>query len=219
MAEMAEIQGETPETRSTHDRSSIERCTSSNLRFSKDSTFPQLLLPIGYAEHFTDPSIAHHLLLVPFPYSKSDADWWVQKREEDAKDPESYFAVRRSDGFLVGAIGTEYSAARNGHCAEIGYWLSSRYRGRNLMPAVIQAFALHCFGRLQVHRLEAKVFSFNDASSRALTKAGFSREGLLRDFHSKDGKYIDAVLFSLLSTDVVPDITVKPDKGADLPRL
>ncbi len=83
------------------------------------------------------------------------------------------------------------------------------------MPAVIQAFATHCFSRLQVHRLEAKVFSFNEASCRALTKAGFSREGLLRDFHSKDGKYIDAVLFSLLSTDVVLDITVKPDKGAN----
>jgi ribosomal-protein-alanine N-acetyltransferase len=47
-------------------------------------------------------------------------------------------------------------------------------------------------------RVQAFVFSFNAASARVLTKAGFSFEGCLRHYHLKDGVPMDANSYSML---------------------
>ncbi len=158
----------------------------------------------AYVHHLTDPTIAKNLLLLPYPYTIDNANWWIRHRESNAKNPETYFAIRRnSDGYLIGAIGTDFDINdKSKHSAEFGYWLSKEYRGQGLMPLSIRAFAKHCFDRLGVHRLQAGIFSYNDASGRALTKAGFVREGLLRHYYCKQGEYIDAISYSLLASDM-----------------
>jgi ribosomal-protein-alanine N-acetyltransferase len=128
-------------------------------------------------------------------------------REKEAKNPECFFAIRRPDGYLIGAIGTGFDG--KSHSAEFGYWLCSAYRGRNIMPLVIQKFAKHAFHRLSVHRLQATIFSGNESSARALIKAGFAREGLLRHYYMKNGEYIDGVSYSLLDTDTIPIVVMK----------
>ncbi len=172
----------------------------------------------AYLQHYNrDESITRNLLMVPYPYTEDRAEFWVTKREAEAKNPETFFAIRREeDGFLIGQIGTAYQPGTTnvddpfqGHTAEFGYWLSHEYRGRGLMSAVIQAFAKHCFTRLGIHRLQATIFAFNEASGKALTKAGFVREGYLRHYYKKNGEYIDAISFSLLCDDVLPEVIVK----------
>lgn len=172
----------------------------------------------AYLKHYnTDDSIARNLLAVPYPYSEERVDLWVTKREREAKNPETFFAIRRNeDGFLIGAIGTGYEPGKTdvndpylGHTAEFGYWLSGEYRGLGLMPAVIQVFAKHCFTKLGIHRLQASIFSFNEASGRALTKAGFTKEGYLRHYYKKNGQYLDAISYSLLCDDPLPELVVK----------
>jgi RimJ/RimL family protein N-acetyltransferase len=172
----------------------------------------------AYLQHYNaDDSITRNLLVVPYPYTEEHADWWLTKREQEARNPETFFAIRRGeDGFLIGAIGTGYEPGKTnmadpylGHSAEFGYWLSVEYRGLGLMPAVIQAFAKHCFTNLGIHRLQASIFSFNEASGKALIKAGFTKEGCLRHYYKKNGQYLDAISYSLLSDDALPDVVVK----------
>jgi RimJ/RimL family protein N-acetyltransferase len=47
-------------------------------------------------------------------------------------------------------------------------------------------------------KITAHVFVHNHASARVLEKCGFEQEGLLRKHYLKDGKYLDARLYSLL---------------------
>jgi len=43
------------------------------------------------------------------------------------------------------------------------------------------------------------VFAGNEASMRVLQKAGFEREGTLREAYRVEGEFVDAALFGLLA--------------------
>ncbi len=151
----------------------------------------------AYLAHFTDPAIARNLLRVPYPYTEADADWWIAFRMEHACDPETHFAIRRPDGYLIGGIGLtsvqpDRSLHHEGSPAEIGYWIALEHRGKGLMPAAIAAFVAHCRARLGIGEVCALPFTFNQASCRALEKAGFERVGVLRQRFVKDGQRVDA---------------------------
>ena len=155
----------------------------------------------AYLEHFTDSEIANNLLAVPFPYTEADADWWLNHCESRTRDPETMFAIRESSGFLIGAIGIVDELPASAYRAEFGYWLAKTHRGHGLMPRVIQTFASYAFEQLGLHRLYAKPFSPNLASQRALEKAGFQREGHLRQHYRKGDSFLDAILYGRLSQD------------------
>ncbi len=54
------------------------------------------------------------------------------------------------------------------------------------------------FERLGLHRLELDVYSFNPRARRVYEKAGFRREGILRD-SIRDGEgYADDILMAIL---------------------
>ena len=152
----------------------------------------------AYLEHFADPEIAHNLLAIPFPYTAADADWWLDRCEHSA-DPVTNLAVRAPSDYLIGAIGVVGQLSANAHSAEFGYWLAQSYRGHGLMPSVIRRFCDYAFQQLRIHRLFATPFSSNLASHRALEKAGFQREGVLRHHHLKQGIYLDAFVYGCIS--------------------
>ena len=153
----------------------------------------------AYLEHFADPEIVKNLLAVPFPYTEADADWWLDRCEQAANSPMTNFALRAPSGYLIGAISLIGELSPDAHSAEFGYWLAQSYRGRGLMPRVICTFSDYAFEVLRVHRLFATPFSSNLASHRALEKAGFQREGLLRHHHFKQGAYLDAIVYGRIS--------------------
>jgi len=51
---------------------------------------------------------------------------------------------------------------------------------------------------LHLHRLELDVFSFNTRAEKAYIKAGFKREGVLRDAIKDGDTYADDILMSIL---------------------
>ena len=149
----------------------------------------------AYLEHFADPQIARNLLVLPFPYTEADADWWLDRCERSRGLPMTNSALRAPSGYPIGAIGVVGAMSAEAHSAEFGYWLAQAYRGRGLMPRVIRTFSAYAFEQLRIRRLFATPFSSNVASRRALEKAGFQCEGLLNHHHLKQGAYIDAIIY------------------------
>jgi RimJ/RimL family protein N-acetyltransferase len=88
----------------------------------------------------------------------------------------------RSANFRIGLFHTE--ACGKG----IGSWAIEKTRD----------FA---FETLRLHRLELDVFSFNPRAQRAYLKAGFQREGVLRDAIKTPDGYADDILMALLEDD------------------
>lgn len=54
------------------------------------------------------------------------------------------------------------------------------------------------FEQLKLHRLELDVFSFNTRAEKAYLKAGFKREGVLRDAIWNGKEYADDILMAIL---------------------
>lgn len=63
------------------------------------------------------------------------------------------------------------------------------------MVKVTRDFA---FEQLQLHRLELNVFSFNQRAEKAYLKAGFHREGVLKDAIKDGDSYADDILMAIL---------------------
>ncbi|MGI3201592.1 GNAT family N-acetyltransferase [Streptomyces sp. GLT-R25] len=62
----------------------------------------------------------------------------------------------------------------------------------------------YLFAHTQVVRIEADTEVENIAEQRALEKAGFTREGVLRSVGFRDGRWRDGVRYSVLRDDVAP---------------
>lgn len=88
--------------------------------------------------------------------------------------------------------------------AEIGYDLWPEYWGQGFMPEALQALIRYGFEEMNLNRVEATTHTENQRSQRVLTKLGFQREGLLREYYCRDGIYNDQVQFSLLRSEWQP---------------
>ncbi len=76
-------------------------------------------------------------------------------------------------------------------------------RGRGVASAALQLVARWAIGECGFHRVEAEADVANTASRRAIEKAGFVREGVLRDHCETHGRRHDCEMFSVVRADLV----------------
>jgi RimJ/RimL family protein N-acetyltransferase len=77
-------------------------------------------------------------------------------------------------------------------------------RGRGVASKALRLGAIWGLRQLGLHRVFAEAAADNLASIRAIEKAGFQREGILRGHCKTHGRRHDCVMFSLLLQDIDP---------------
>ena len=77
-------------------------------------------------------------------------------------------------------------------------------RGRGVAAKALRLGATWGLRQLGLHRVFAEAAADNRASIRAIEKAGFQREGILRAHCKTQGRRHDCVMFSLLLRDIDP---------------
>jgi RimJ/RimL family protein N-acetyltransferase len=87
----------------------------------------------------------------------------------------------------------------------IGIALLPQHRGHGTGTAAQRALADYLFSTYAVQRIEASTDTDNVVEQRALTKAGFTREGVLRGAQWRAGQWRDLIVYSRLRTDAEPD--------------
>jgi RimJ/RimL family protein N-acetyltransferase len=98
----------------------------------------------------------------------------------------------------VGYGGNAGSVAFN-----LGIEVSAEARGRGIGTIAQRLLAEHLFATTSVHRIEAGTDVANIAEQRALERAGFTREGVLRGAQYRaDGIHHDLVSYAILRTDL-----------------
>jgi RimJ/RimL family protein N-acetyltransferase len=155
----------------------------------------------AYLEYLKEKQIHDQTLAIPFPYTEADADKWINHvAEMSRKQGRSVnWAIRKSDGSLIGGIGFHDFELGKSHKAEIGYWLAQPFWGQGIMTKAVQKATEFGFKELGLSRISANVFDFNDGSVRVLEKAGYCFEGLLRKSYRKNGKVFDGKLYARVS--------------------
>ena len=84
----------------------------------------------------------------------------------------------------------------------IGIGLAPEFRGRGYGSAAQRLLVRYLFAHTQVNRIEATTEITNLAEQRALEKAGFTREGVLRGATFRQGRWHDQVIYSVLRDEV-----------------
>jgi RimJ/RimL family protein N-acetyltransferase len=132
--------------------------------------------------------------------SLQDAERWVAQEVADKAQPDRIkyrFALELLDGgTLVGGCRVHFEDASN-KMASIGMALHQPYWGQGYATEVGMLMLQMSFEQFGVHRIEALVEPSNERSLALVRKAGFTREGLLRE-RILDEDWIDTEVWSLL---------------------
>jgi RimJ/RimL family protein N-acetyltransferase len=71
-------------------------------------------------------------------------------------------------------------------------------RGGGIGTEMVRAVLRVAFGEMGLHRVELRVFSFNEPAIRCYERCGFRREGLLRDTRIVEGRYWSSCVMGIL---------------------
>ncbi|HJQ19689.1 MAG TPA: GNAT family protein [Gemmatimonadaceae bacterium] len=129
----------------------------------------------------------------PHPYTRAHADGWVQHAVTQQQPTDLAIAV---DGRAAGGIGITLGSDIERVNAEIGYWLGKRYWGRGIVSAALRAMTRYAIEEFSLTRVFAIPFVENAGSIRVLEKAGYVREGLMKQSAIKDGVVRDQYLYA-----------------------
>lgn len=124
-------------------------------------------------------------------------------REDGLLDgDERYLAVELPDNTCAGWV--NWRARTHGNC-EIGIALFPEYRGRGVGAEAQRLLVAYLFETTTAHRIQAGTEVDNLAEQRALEKAGFSREGVMRGAHFRAGRWRDSVMYAITRDDLGPE--------------
>jgi RimJ/RimL family protein N-acetyltransferase len=126
--------------------------------------------------------------MFPHPYALEHAVRFIE--HASGQSPPCHRAIV-IDGQAVGTIGLKLGTDVERISAEVGYWLGAPYRDRGVMTEVIRVFTDEAFETFPLSRIFALPFARNVASCRALEKAGYVLEAVLRRSCIKEGVITD----------------------------
>lgn len=131
----------------------------------------------------------------PSPYTIDAAINWVDSLI--GQSPLINFAITINDE-VIGGIGIEPRQDVYRKTAIIGYWLSEALWGKGIMPEAVKLVTEYAFTQLDFIRVQASVYSKNPASMRVLEKAGYVKEGVMRNAVIKGGEILDEHMYAIL---------------------
>jgi RimJ/RimL family protein N-acetyltransferase len=153
----------------------------------------------------SDPEAQRWLFMLPTPYTDSDgrefvalaATAWEQRHVAE------YCIADAASGRLLGGITLRADEAWAG-VAEIGYHVAPWARRRGIATAAARLVAHWALEVLDLARVQILADTRNAGSCAVATGLGFTREGLRRRDHGREGDMGDHAVFSLLAGDPHP---------------
>ena len=131
----------------------------------------------------------------PSPYTMENAINWVDFLVN--QEPLVNLAITINDE-VIGGIGLEPRQDVYQGTAILGYWLSEELWGKGIMPEAVKLVTEYAFIHLGFIRIQASVYSKNPASMRVLEKAGYVKEGVMRNAVIKNGVIMDEHLYAII---------------------
>ncbi|MGE5336323.1 MAG: GNAT family N-acetyltransferase [Gemmatimonadota bacterium] len=94
----------------------------------------------------------------------------------------------------------------------LGYQIDHAFEGRGLMHEALGACIAFMFRDFRLHRIQAGFRPENERSARLLTRLGFQRIGIARDYLFIDHAWRDHVLMALVNPDFDDSAVAKPGR-------
>lgn len=150
--------------------------------------------------------------LIDDPGATGEHEWhgwqdmgWVRRRWDENRmlgEDVGMLMIARGDEVLGLVSWRKKVTGYRSFCWNIGISLAPEARGHGYGSGAQRLLARYLFAHTQVARIEAETEVTNIAEQRALEKAGFSREGVLRGYVFRDGRWRDDALYSMIRADI-----------------
>jgi RimJ/RimL family protein N-acetyltransferase len=134
--------------------------------------------PRIFASYATDPEVTRYLLFRP-DQTLQDVEKFIERTLAGWGQGTSaaWVIVLRPENVLLGMIDLRLEGEAN-----LGYVLARPYWNQGFMTEAVRAVVDWALGQERIHRVWAVCEVENLASARVLEKAGFQREGLLKEW-------------------------------------
>ena len=128
--------------------------------------------------------------------------WWYENIVLK-DDKVRMFSITDLNGDLLGACGLCYInwVDRN---ADFSIYLGANdiYIDDDLAIDAARSLIKYGFEELNLHRLWAEIYDFDEPKTKMFNTLGFSLDGRHRETHWTDGKWYDSLFYSLLKSDL-----------------
>lgn len=157
----------------------------------------------------------HKFLTVDMPMSLEDEYAWYENLLK-RKGEDVVFAIRlMEDHSLLGLIGLHKIKFKDGG-ATLGYYIGrEELHGKGYGTESLMIVLEYAFNTLNLHRVSAEVYDFNQKSMRCLTNCGFIREGTVREGRFRVGRRVDCHIFGILRSEFIATWNVYKEKYMD----
>ncbi len=151
-------------------------------------------------KNFNNKKIIKQFATSSYPYSLKEAKKWVDIciQNDKIKGKSRVNFVIEINNEVAGVI---HLKEIKEHKAEIGYWIAEKYWGQGIGSEAINLLTEYAFNKFKLKRVYAKIFINNISSTKAVEKAGFEYEGILRKDVNKKGKLVDIILYSKIKAE------------------
>ncbi len=154
-----------------------------NLKIIEKEDLPLL------AKWSNDPKYPGDYVWLP---QQSKTEW--EKRFDSLPSDTKWFFIEKKDGTRIGTMFHWLI----GDLLEISCVLAPGERGKGYGLEATELMVDYLFLSKDVPRIQAHTDSRNSASQKLLEKAGFKKEGIIRDSSFAKAEWIDRTLFSIL---------------------
>lgn len=124
---------------------------------------------------------------------------------------------RQGQQELIGVTGLHHLDFRS-HRAEFGLLIGDRSLwGQGLGTEATRMMLDYAFGTLNLHKVWLHVYAHHAPAIHVYEKVGFRKEGLQREQHYVEGRYVDGVMMGILRSEwtplTLPSAEPAPAKG------
>lgn len=163
-------------------------------------------------EGVKDLGVSKYLAVVPHPYTKKDALWFIndslKKWRKKEKNNYRFFIELKSEKKVIGVTdihGINYQDK----VAKTGSWIARKYWRKGYILEAKIAVMDFIFNKLKMRKIETEAFVVNKASNHMQKRLGFRCEGtkIKTTIAKSTGKIHDAHMYGLLKEEWVK---VKP---------
>lgn len=154
-----------------------------------------------YVKWFQDLELQYLLFAqAVFPLTEKDETEWYERTITDHHAIQ--FSIRTvQDDTVIGTGGFHYIENRM-HFSEVGLSIGDRnYWGRGYGTEAMRLLLGYGFYELNLHRIELRVYSYNQRAIRSYEKIGFQHEVTERQSLYRDGQYHDVLVMGLLRSE------------------
>jgi len=157
---------------------------------------PKLSDAKALRELINDKEVLKQLCGYPYPCPLSRMKKDVEDGIKGWKTKKSFSFTILADGEIAGSIILENPSKDKGRY-DLGFFVGRKFWGKGIATEAIKQIVKFGFQKLELYRIQADNDSDNPASGRAMEKAGFKLEGILKKIQKKKTKFIDLHMWGI----------------------